>query len=79
MNKDIIVWEKVNVRPSDYNRHDYNCGDCTTRALTYALNFLVPIRKLKMNSIVLLKSQTKQFPIILIIIIIVIPMVFGTS
>lgn len=40
MNKDIIVWENVNVRPKQYNTHDFNCGDCTTRALTYALNFL---------------------------------------
>ena len=40
MNKDIIVWENVNVRPKEYNTHDFNCGDCTTRALTYALNFL---------------------------------------
>ena len=82
MNKDIIVWENVNVRPTNYNRKDFNCGDCTTRALTYSLNFLViiaHIRKLKMNSIVLLKSQTKQIPIIPIIIIIVIPMVFGIS
>ena len=47
MNKDIIVWEKVNVRPSDYNRHDYNCGDCTTRALTYALNPLGDSRSYK--------------------------------
>ena len=47
MNKDIIVWEKVNVRPSDYNRHDYNCGDCTTRALTYALNSLGDSRSYK--------------------------------
>ena len=47
MNKDIIVWEKVNVRPSDYNRHDYNCGDCTTRALTYALNSLGDNRSYK--------------------------------
>ena len=40
MNKDIIVWEKVNVRPTEYNTHDFNRHDCTTRALTYALNFL---------------------------------------
>ena len=40
MNKDIIVWENVNVRPTNYNHKDFNCGDCTTRALTYSLNFL---------------------------------------
>ena len=40
MNKDIIVWENVNVRPMEYNTRDFNRGDCTTRALTYSLNFL---------------------------------------
>ena len=40
MNKNIITWEKVNVRPTEYNTRDFNRGDCTTRALTYTLNFL---------------------------------------
>lgn len=31
------VFVNTNVRPSDYNTHDYNKGDCTTRALTYIL------------------------------------------
>lgn len=47
MNKDIIVWENVNVRPTEYNRHEFNCGDCTTRALTYTLNFLGDNRSYK--------------------------------
>lgn len=47
MNKNIIVWENVNVRPTEYNRHDFNCGDCTTRALTYTLNFLGDNRSYK--------------------------------
>lgn len=40
MNKNIITWENVNVRPIEYNTRDFNRGDCTTRALTYTLNFL---------------------------------------
>lgn len=47
MNKDIIVWENVNVRPTEYNTHDFNRGDCTTRALTYTLNFLGDNRSYK--------------------------------
>ena len=47
MNKDIIVWENVNVRPTEYNTHDFNRGDCTTRALTYTLNSLGDSRSYK--------------------------------
>jgi len=31
------VFSETNVRPTDYNTHDYNKGDCTTRAMAYCL------------------------------------------
>lgn len=31
------VWEETNVRPTDYNSRTDNCGDCTTRCLTWLL------------------------------------------
>ena len=31
------VFKATNVRPSNWNPHDNNLGDCTTRAMTYCL------------------------------------------
>lgn len=36
-----------NVRPDDYNTHDYNSGDCTTRALAYVLKGIMSYNEIE--------------------------------
>lgn len=36
--KNFAEFVVTNVRPGNFNRNDYNIGDCTTRSMTYCLN-----------------------------------------
>ena len=51
---------KTNVRPEDYNTHDYNSGDCTTRAMAFVLRGILSYKEIEAKQYSLAKVRNTR-------------------